>query len=58
MRVIITQMRAGDDLFAGTEHTRPLFKHNGYAINDHCGEMFTSEPGYEISAVYIVPDMP
>jgi hypothetical protein len=54
MRVIVTQMRIDSPVYAAF----PLFKHNGYAVDDHGGQMFTSEVGYEISAVYIVPDLP
>ena len=51
MRVIVSQVRK-----ASADPDKPLMIHNGYSIMEHCGEMFTADPGYEIGAVYIVPE--
>jgi hypothetical protein len=50
MKVVITQLRirqGNPDL--------PEFLHNTYT-EDNLGEMLTARPGYEIAAVYLMPD--
>ena len=51
MKVIISQLRK-----ANADDSLPQFINNGYQVAKHADEMFTSAPGYEIAAVYIVPD--
>jgi hypothetical protein len=51
MKVIVSQVRQ-----ASTDPSLPLMRHAGYPVEEHAGEMFTADPGYEIAAVYIASD--